>query len=68
MDPTSVKQFVAAKGWSLRKEIEEHFGPGETLEMMLKFLVEKHHLNRVRFEDAAGNQGEMFYVPRGGNR
>jgi len=64
MDPVSVEKFIATKGWMLRQEIEESFSPGETLDMTLKFLVEKHRIGIVKFSDESGTNGELFYFPR----
>jgi len=64
MDPITVEKFVATKGWRLRQEIEGVFGSGETLDMTLKFLLEKHRLGLVKFSDESGAHGEIFYLPR----
>jgi hypothetical protein len=68
MELESVVAFVAERGWRLRPELEERFGPGESLDMTLKYLVEKRKLVHIKFAVGLEGHSEAYYIPVGGNR
>jgi hypothetical protein len=65
MDYKDINKFIAETGYRSSAEIEEHFSGenAELIETNLNFLVERHHVKRVRYTEASSGVRDLYYIP-----